>query len=147
MCDGRDVFSWLPTGFGKSISHEVLQFLLGKVDTESSIVIVASLLVFLMIDQANLRLREVCAAIMNGHKGVDKELLAMDGDVVAGKFSLLFCAPEAIVGCEMWRELLLRPPLSKRIVAVAIDEAHCVSKLFANHTNVIDLMRGVCENL
>ena len=58
-----------------------------------------------MIDQANLRLHAVCAAIMSGHKGADKELLAMDGDVVAGKFSRLFCAPEAIVCCERWREL------------------------------------------
>ena len=133
MCDGRDVFLWLPTGFGKSICYELLPFLfdfkLGKVDTESSSVIVVSPLVSLMVDQVtNLRSRGVRATIMSGHKGVDKELLATDGDVVAGKFSLLFCAPEAIVGCERWRELLLRPPLSKRIVAVAIDEAHCVSK-------------------
>ena len=65
---------------------------------------------------------------MSGHKGADKELLATNEDVVAAKFSRLFCAPETIVGCEKWRELLLRPPLSKPIVAVAIDKAHCVSK-------------------
>ena len=59
---------------------------------------------------------------------MDKELLPMDGDVVAGKLSQLSCAPEAIVGCEKWRELLLRPRLSEWIVAVATDEAHCVSK-------------------
>ena len=37
---------------------------------------------------------------MSGHKSADKELLATNEDVVATKFSLLFCAPEAIVGCE-----------------------------------------------
>ena len=58
--DGRDVFLWLPTTFGKSICHEVLPFLLdldcnlGK--SESSIVIVVSRLVSLMVDQvASLR--------------------------------------------------------------------------------------------
>ena len=55
MYDGRDVFLWLPTGFGKSIRYEVLPFLfdfkLGKVDTESSGVIVVSPLVSLMAPQ------------------------------------------------------------------------------------------------
>jgi len=129
--EGRDVFLWLPTGFGKSICYEVLPFLfdckLGK--SESSIVIVVSPLVSLMVDQvASLRSRGVSAAIMSGHKGVDRSLLASDRDVEAGKFSLLFGAPEAIIGSEKWRELLLRPPLSRQVVAVAIDEAHCVSK-------------------
>jgi len=100
---------------------------LGK--SESSIVIVVSPLVSLMVDQvASLRSRGVSAAIMSGHKGVDRSLLASDRDVEAGKFSLLFGAPEAIIGSEKWRELLLRPPLSRQVVAVAIDEAHCVSK-------------------
>ena len=44
------------------------------------------------------------------------------------KFSILFSAPEAIVGVEKWRTVLLNPPLSERVVAVAVDEAHCVSK-------------------
>ena len=102
---------------------------LGRVDTESSSMIIVSPLVSLMVDQVtNLRSRGVRAGIMSGHKGVEKELLAKDEDVVAAKFSLLFCAPEAIVGCEKWRELLLRPPLNEQIVALAIDEAHCVSK-------------------
>ena len=63
---------------------------------------------------------------MSGQTGVDKELLATERDVEAGNFRLLFCAPEAIIGSEKWRKLLLRPPLSKRVVSVAIDEAHCV---------------------
>ena len=42
--------------------------------------------------------------------------------------SLLFCAPEAVVLVERWRELLTDSVLHSRIVAVAVDEAHCVSK-------------------
>ena len=51
--EGRDVFLWLPMGFGKPICYEVLPFLfdckLGK--SESSVVIVVSPLVSLMVDQ------------------------------------------------------------------------------------------------
>ena len=129
--EGRDVFLWLPTGFGKSICYEILPFLfdLKLASGECSIVIVVSPLVSLMVDQvASLRSRGMRAAIMSGHRGVDSELLATDRNVETGKFSLLFCAPEAIIASEKWREMLLRPPLSKIVVAVAIDEAHCVSK-------------------
>ena len=51
-------------------------------------------------------------------------------DVEEGKLSLLFGAPEAIVGSERWRQLLLGDPLYQRIVAVAVDEAHCVYKWY-----------------
>ena len=129
--EGKDVFLWLPTGFGKSICYEILPFLfdLKLASAECSIVIVVSPLVSLMVDQvASLRSRGVCAVIMSGHRGVGSNLLATDRDVETGKFRLLFCAPEAIIGSEKWREMMLRPPLSERVVAVAIDEAHCVSK-------------------
>ena len=133
LYEGRDVFLWLPTGFGKSICYEILPFLFGfklsHVDTPRCMVLVESPLLSLMGDQvSNLRVLGVSAAIMSGQKGVDEELLAADADAEAGKYNLLFGAPEAIIGCEKWRELLLRPPLSDCIVAVAIDEAHCVSK-------------------
>lgn len=54
-------------------------------------------LLSLMVHQvSSQRVRGVRAAIMSGHKGVDeKELLAADSDVEAGKYNLLFCAPEA----------------------------------------------------
>ena len=69
------------------------------------------------------------AAILSGHPGVAIELQASSvPDVCAIKFSLLYAAPEAIISVEKWRTVLLNPPLSERIVAVAIDEAHCVSK-------------------
>ena len=61
MYEGRDVFLWLPTGFGKSIYYEVLPFVFDlKLESENSIVIVVSPLVSLIVDQvASLRSREV----------------------------------------------------------------------------------------
>ena len=65
--EGKDVFLWLPTGFGKSICYEVLPFVfdieLGRV---GSLVFVVSPLVSLMIDQVrSLRSRGVNAAVMS----------------------------------------------------------------------------------
>ena len=49
--EGKDVFVWLPTGFGKTVCFEVLPFMfdmkLGRVD---SLVVVVSPLVSLMVD-------------------------------------------------------------------------------------------------
>ena len=82
-----------------------------------------------MVDQVTcLQSAGVGAAILSGNKGVDRMLLASDGDVTSGKFCLLFSAPEAIVSSVRWRELLLQEPLSRQVVAVVVDEAHCVYK-------------------
>ena len=47
-------------------------------------------------------------------------------------FSLLFASPEAVIGATKWREKLLDFPLTERIVAVAVDEVHCVSKWYVS---------------
>ena len=60
--------------------------------------------------------------------GVEKELLASEKDVTESGFSLLYSAPEAILGREVWKQLLVQPPLCDTVVAVAVDEAHCVFK-------------------
>ena len=92
-----------------------------------SVVIVVLPLVSLMTDQTrSLRSRGVKAAIMSSMGGVEKDLLAtMTEDLE--KSSFLFCAPEAYV-CGSWREALGKPELAGRVVAVVIDEAHCVLK-------------------
>ena len=97
--------------------------------TSSSVVLVVSPLVSLMADQvSSLRKRGVKAAILGGHAGVAKELQVTVNDLRSCDFSLLFSSPEAIAVAENWRQKLLTPPLSSRVVAIAVDEAHCVSK-------------------
>ncbi|KAL5474741.1 hypothetical protein EMCRGX_G026734 [Ephydatia muelleri] len=54
-------------------------------------------------------------------------------------------APEAILGTvSLWRQLLVSPTLSNTVVAVAIDEAHCVFKWMRD--DIIDKldMAGCC---
>ena len=54
-----------------------------------------------------------------------EELRATENDM--SKCSLLYCAPEALISSR-WRESLENPLFSDRVVAVVVDEAHCVSK-------------------
>ena len=52
MYDGKDIFLWLPTGFGKSLCYEHLSFVFNvKLGRLNSVIIVVSPLVSLMIDQ------------------------------------------------------------------------------------------------
>ena len=131
---GKDVFVSLPTGFGKCICYQMLPFVfdskLDWVDSESgkcvagSIVLVISPLISLMIDQViGLVEQGVKAAIITTRGGVKEELRATENDM--GNYSLLCCTPEALTASR-WREALERPPLSQRLVAVVVDEAHCV---------------------
>ena len=114
--DGKDVFLWLPTGFGKSICYETLPFVfdfkLERVSgtASSSVVIVVSPLVSLMADQvASLRKRGVKAAILSGHGSVAKELQVTDKELRSCDFSLLFSSPEAIASARAsWRNAMIQ---------------------------------------
>ena len=71
--EGKDVFAWLPTGYGKSLRYQLLlfhfDFHLGRtraIATERSVALVISPLVSLMMDQVcSLQAHGVCAAIRN----------------------------------------------------------------------------------
>ena len=128
--EGKDVFTWLPTGFGKSICYQAVPFLMdNKLGRSDSAIIVVSPLVSLMIDQVtNLKSKGVDAAIMssNASFGESKRtLLATDDSICKSK--LLYCSPEALQKGR-WRECLRNPVLFSRIVCIVIDEAHCISK-------------------
>ena len=131
--EGKDVFVWLPTGYGKSVCYECLPFLFDmKLDRhisehERSVVLIVSPLVSLMVDQvSSLRSRGVSAGILSSQGSIDKSLLATEGD--SSHFSLLFAAPEALIGMDKWRNRFLQPPLCDQVVAIAVDEAHCLSR-------------------
>ena len=126
---GKDVFVWLPTGFGKSFCYEAIPFVLDwklKRTNGGSLVLIVSPLVALMVDQVcSLRARSVKAAIISGGAGgFDEELIARESDLE--ECSLLFGAPEAFLKSK-WREAMEKPCITQRIVAVVIDEAHCVT--------------------
>lgn len=49
-------------------------------------------------------------------------------DILNGRVTHVFGSPEAFVGSKKWRALFLDNALSKRVVAIATDEAHCIVK-------------------
>ena len=111
--EGKDVFAWLPTGYGKSLRYQFLLFLfdfqLGRTRafaTERSVALVISPLVSLMVDQVcSLQAHGVCAAILNsGNTWVSKALLATERDIAQGKLRFLFTTPGAN---RRWKQILL----------------------------------------
>ena len=133
--EGKDVFVWLPTGFGKSLCYQILPFVfdhkLGLIGTGKSIaVLVVSPLVSPMVGQVQ-KLRSRGAKAASFHPVLElwqwlksywqRIQVSMQQD------SLLFCAPESLMKSR-WREALGNPLVSSRIVAVIVDEAYCVSK-------------------
>ena len=114
--EGKDVFAWLPTGYGKSLRYQLLLFLfdfqLGRtraIATERSVALVISPLVSLMVDQVcSLQAYGACAAILNsGNTWVSKALLATERDIAQGELRFLFTAAGAIVGNSRWKQILL----------------------------------------
>ena len=92
-----------------------------------SVVLVISPLVSLLVEQVgSLRKHGVSEAILSRNRGIDKCRLASDKDFEEGRFNLPFSAPDAIIGSDRWRAMLLKPSLCGHVVAV--NEAHCVSK-------------------
>ena len=81
-----------------------------------------------MVDHVpSLMARGVSAAIMSSQQDIDKHCQWLASNQSLNKNSLLFAAPEAVVGEQKWKKLF-QAPLHSQIVAVAVDEAHCVSK-------------------
>ena len=129
---GRDVFVWLPTGFGKSLCYEVLPFVmdnkLGRVGSAARLVLIVSPLIALMTDQvSSLQKRRVKAAVISSATGYSQDIVATEGDLFT--CSHLYCPPELLLR----REVLEEPAISKRIVAVVIDEAHCFPVVGLSH--------------
>ena len=46
--------------------------------------------------------------------------------VVKGEVQLVFITPENLITNKTFREMLLSPPYQKSLVALVVDEAHCV---------------------
>ena len=88
-----------------------------------SIIIVLPL-VSLMIDQIGMRVKAVITSLLGG---VEKDLATTEG---VEKTRSLFCGPGAIVFGRWRKAHNKKPELSSRVVAVVIDEAHCVSKWY-----------------
>ena len=57
---------------------------------------------------------------------------AIKGKVLNGEFQLLFITPESMIDNSTYRNMLLSPTYRQKLIAVVIDEAHCV-KVWGDH--------------
>ena len=116
----RDVLGVLPTGGGKSLCFQLPALI------NQGIVIVFSPLVAIMEDQVSqLKQRGIAAACF--HAGIEKtrreEVINL---IKENKINLLYLAPERL-NQKSIRQLLIQKYKQKTLVAIAIDEAHCIS--------------------
>ena len=76
---------------------------------------------------------------------VDKQLLASENDVTMGRFSLLYTAPEAILGKEVWKQLQVQPPLCDTVVALPLMRLTVFSsgKCLETFTDITMILRNI----
>ena len=127
LCDGKDVYASLPTGYGKSLIFYAFPIVMDVVLNRpqgSSKVIIISPLKTLMEDQANyLKTLGLSAVVL--HDEQSEDILK---EVENGSFSYLFASPERMLNSGRWRRLLSSDHYREFLAAVAIDEAHCISQ-------------------
>ncbi|XP_073238122.1 ATP-dependent DNA helicase RecQ-like [Porites lutea] len=111
----RDVFGQLPTGYGKSLTFQLLPGVLKSLNAKgydfpsTPLVVVISPLMSIVEDQVKyLRSIGIQAAYI-GEKGA---------------FSLLFGSPESLTGDKKFREMFSKEFYQKNTVAVVCDEVH-----------------------
>ena len=116
VLEGRDSIAVLPTGAGKSLCFQ-LPALVGQ-----GLSLVISPLISLMQDQVDgLTERGLPATFINSSLEQAELNRRFDG-LRAGRYKLVYVAPERFRSERFWRLLEGSPP--KR---VAVDEAHCIS--------------------
>lgn len=122
--NGSDTFVSLPTGYGKSIIYAVLPLVFDKLrQVTGSIVICVSPLVSLMMDQkAKFTPRGLVAEFV-GEAQTDHQAASR---VVNGKVQLVLISPESLLNNCMYRNMLLNQHYKDKLVALVIDEAHCI---------------------
>ena len=117
---GRDVFGFLPTGFGKSLIYQLAPLVLEEMGQEKPIIIVVSPLVALMEDQIKEAAKFGVTALQLG--------VHCERDIMDGNCSIVFGSPEAWLTTEKWRTMLGSKPYKDRICGIVVDEVHVTYK-------------------
>ncbi len=120
LLNGRDCLAVLPTGGGKSLCFQLPALV------RQGLVVVISPLVALMDDQVlHLRQRGIAAACL--HRGIQSDQRRLiQQQLSSGSLRLLYLAPERLQG-EAARDILAEYAREGQLVALAVDEAHCIS--------------------
>lgn len=114
---GQHTLVVMPTGAGKSLVYQFAALHLPRVT------VVISPLIALMKDQVDsLTRRQIPATYINSTLSSEEQLRRLQG-LVAGKFQIVYVAPERLRSAP-FQEALRRIPVG----LLAVDEAHCLSQ-------------------
>ena len=127
----KDVFINMPTGSSKSLTYLALPIVFDCLSEgslrcnnqpETNILIVVSPLVNLMKDEVDrlnaLGIKATCLSLISSANE--------ENELLNGKYSIVYGSPESWILNEKWRSMLLSDSYSKKICAVAVDEAHII---------------------
>ena len=111
------MFISIPTGLGKSIIYSILPLCLKKLcPSINTFILIISPLISLMDYQiSSLK----CSAVLL-HKDLDSAALVENSHV--------FCSSERLLSSPKWRKVLMVDSVAEQLVAIYIDEAHCIVK-------------------
>ena len=125
VCDGGDALVLMPTGGGKSLCYQVPAIVRHRAGR--GVTVVVSPLIALMHDQVGaLHEAGVSAAFLNSTLDGD-EARQVERDLLSGKLTLLYAAPERIL-TPRFMAMLASLHERRQLSLFAIDEAHCVSQ-------------------
>ena len=128
LLSGKDVFVNIPMGFGKSLIYQLTPLVAEELsrhygNIRIGMVLVISPLVSLIKDQVKgLQRRGVKASFI----GAGQEE-ANFKEIVNGEMNIVYSSPEAMLANDHWREMICSQVYQKNVVAVAVDEAHCIT--------------------
>lgn len=130
VLSGKEVFVNLPTGFGKSLIYQLAPLFAEELSRRQNgkvrpaIVLVISPLVSLIKDQVkSLQQKGIKASFI----GAGQEE-ANFKEIVNGEMNIVYSSPEAMLANDRWREMICSEVYQQNVVAVAVDEAHCITQ-------------------
>ena len=92
---------------------------------ETSITLVVSLLIALMKNQVEALNKRGMNAV---YVGEDCDMTKVE----EGCYPILFMSPESLLYNSKWKGMLLSPIYQSHLIALVVDEAHCVKKWYVS---------------
>ena len=145
---GKDTFVILPTGYGKSIIYGILPLMFDYVfgeyfnmnasiyaelyaGYEGSIAVVVTPLTALMFDQRN---RFSTMGLSAEFLGSAQDDPTVTTAVLNGTVQLVFISPENLLNNRKFRVMFEKDIYQEKMVALVVDEAHCVKLWYVSVT-------------
>ena len=91
-------------------------------ETGSIVVCISPLTTIMMDQKAKFEQMGICAEFV-GEAQDSKEAKVR---VIAGEIQLIFISPESLLNSKSYRNMLVSNQYKRKLVALAVDEAHCV---------------------